>query len=123
MKKQNHISGRLKEVLTTRWWKNEFIEPPVRNKNEKKNLKDTKIDEYQIEMTPSAVSIGDAPDDSFQLINKYGTYEIQPTANTENDFPAIAQGTPKYMAERPLEFFRDEDNDNPASDMSGKHCL
>ena len=30
-------------------------------------------------MTPSAVSVGDAPDDSFQLVNKYGTYEINAT--------------------------------------------
>jgi hypothetical protein len=72
----------------------------IMNKNEKKNLKDTKIDEYQIEMTPSAVSIGDAPDDSFQLINKYGTYEIQPTADTDNKFPTIAQGFSRKEQER-----------------------
>ena len=32
---------------------------------------------------------------SLELVNKYGTYEIQPTANTENPFPKIAQGLPK----------------------------
>ena len=51
-------------------------------------------------MTPSAVSVGDAPDDSFQLVNKYGTYEIQPTADTDNEFPCIAQGSykkPKFL--------------------------
>jgi hypothetical protein len=26
------------------------------------------------------------------LINEYGTYEIQPTCDTENQYPAIAQG-------------------------------
>ena len=67
------------------------------NKNDKKkNLKEQGVDEYQVEMTPSAVSVGDAPDDSFQLVNKYGTYEIQPTAETENSFPTIAQGLPKH---------------------------
>ena len=45
------------------------------------------------------------------------------TANTENDFPAIAQGIPKYMKERPLEFFRGADDPNPAADTSDKHCL
>lgn len=35
------------------------------------------------------------PDSSFDLINCYGTYNIQPTANTENTFPAIAQGLAK----------------------------
>jgi hypothetical protein len=72
----------------------------IMNKNEKKNLKNNKIDEYQIELTPSAVSIGDAPDDSFQIINKYGTYEIQPTADTDNKFPTIAQGFSRKEQER-----------------------
>ena len=26
------------------------------------------------------------------LVNEYGTYEIQPTCDTENQYPAIAQG-------------------------------
>lgn len=30
--------------------------------------------------------------DVFDLVNQYGTYEIQPTADTENQYPAIAQG-------------------------------
>lgn len=28
----------------------------------------------------------------FDLINEYGTYEIQPTCDNENQYPAIAQG-------------------------------
>ena len=70
------------------------------NKDKKKNLKNQGVDEYQVEMTPSAVSVGDAPDDSFQLVNKYGTYEIQPTADTDNKFPAIAQGFSRKEQER-----------------------
>ena len=38
--------------------------------------------------------IGNA-EDCFELVNKYGTYEIQPTADTENAFPKIEQGLPK----------------------------
>ena len=34
----------------------------------------------------------DGPDD---VINRYGTYEVQATCGTENDFPMIAQGLPK----------------------------
>ena len=30
--------------------------------------------------------------DSFDLINKYGTYNIQPTCDTDEDYPQIAQG-------------------------------
>ncbi len=35
------------------------------------------------------------PDDTFDQINCYGTYEIQRTSDTENLFPMIAQGLPK----------------------------
>ena len=40
------------------------------------------------------------PLDSLEMINKYGTYEIQPTADTDNEFPCIAQGKykdPKFL--------------------------
>lgn len=63
------------------------------------------------------------PETCEEMINTYGTYNIQATANTANDFPAIAQGTPPYMEDRPLEFFRDGDDTNPASDISDEHCL
>lgn len=71
-------------------------------KSKNKNLKAQGVDKYQVEMTPSIVSTGDAPDDSFQLINKYGTYEIQPTADTDNKFPTIAQGFSRKEQEREL---------------------
>ena len=32
------------------------------------------------------------PDTAFDMVNFYGTYEIQKTADTENTYPAIAQG-------------------------------
>lgn len=35
------------------------------------------------------------PQTVFEQLNKYGTYEIQPTADSDNDFPKIAQGLPK----------------------------
>lgn len=35
---------------------------------------------------------------AFELVNKYGTYEIQPTQNTDNVFPAIGTGFPKGEA-------------------------
>ncbi len=35
------------------------------------------------------------PEDCFELINKYGTYEIQPTCDSDNKYPEIAQGRPK----------------------------
>ncbi len=34
--------------------------------------------------------------DSFDMVNSYGTYNIQPTSDTSNVFPAIAQGKAAY---------------------------
>lgn len=45
--------------------------------------------------TPSAASVTGEPEDVFDMVNKYGTYNIQPTAQTENAFPYISQGLPK----------------------------
>ncbi len=39
-------------------------------------------------------SLNGQPETAEELINKYGTYEIQPTADSGNVFPTIAQGLP-----------------------------
>lgn len=93
--------------------------------------RDTSRDQNKLEKSktfkapsePSAEAPNSTPETPEQMINSYGTYEIQPTADTPNDFPAIAQGTPKYMKDRPKEFFRDGDDPNPAADMSDRHPL
>lgn len=53
-------------------------------KENRKNLKN-RLEEctMNIEGNPETVN---------EMLNKYGTYEIQPTADTENEFPAVAQG-------------------------------
>ncbi len=51
------------------------------NKNNKKINK-------EIAVTP----IGGQPETAYDMVNKYGTYEIQPTSDTDNEYPAIAQG-------------------------------
>ena len=38
------------------------------------------------------------PDDCADLVNKYGTYNIQPTSDTENLFPLIAPVRPRQGA-------------------------
>ena len=45
--------------------------------------------------TPDVHSFSSPPENVRELINMYGTYNIQRTADTENFFPAIAQGLPK----------------------------
>lgn len=54
------------------------------------------------------------PSDCEEQVNSYGTYNIQPTADTENEFPAISQGESKKMKKRSLKFFRSPKDSNPA---------
>lgn len=39
------------------------------------------------------------PEGKDDVINKYGTYEVQATNGTENDYPQIAQGMAKQQRE------------------------
>lgn len=40
------------------------------------------------------------PETCGELLHKYGTYEIQPTAEADNEFPEIAQGLAKKEKEK-----------------------
>ncbi len=40
----------------------------------------------------SSEPTGGMPETAFEMINRYGTYEIQATSDTDNMYPAIAQG-------------------------------
>lgn len=56
-------------------------------KKNKKSTNQQKEKKIKQDATPSAVD----------MINRYGTYEIQPTADTDNMYPAIAQGYNKNI--------------------------
>ena len=43
------------------------------------------------------------PESGFDLVNEYGTYNIQPTAVTDNLFPLIAPGLPRRWRGMKLE--------------------
>jgi hypothetical protein len=45
--------------------------------------------------SPMGNRIFGQPEDVFELINKYGTYNIQPTADSDHIFPMIAPGLPR----------------------------
>ena len=51
-------------------------------------------DKHELE-TPCVMAIGGSPETAEEMVNKYGTYEIQPTADSDHLFPAIAHGLPK----------------------------
>jgi hypothetical protein len=52
---------------------------------------------YPYEDTPSLHEFSGAPDSCEELVNQFGTYEVQKTADTGNAYPAVAQGLPKNV--------------------------
>ena len=50
--------------------------------------------------TPMAHAHFGQPEDVSDLLNKYGTYNIQPTNEQENLFPAIMQALPAQWLNR-----------------------
>ncbi len=47
----------------------------------------------------SSVPVMGLPETAFEMVNRYGTYNIQSTAETENMYPAVAQGFNKGIIE------------------------
>ena len=45
--------------------------------------------------TPDIHNFRGVPESCFDVVNQYGTYNIQPTTNTENLFPLIGPGLPE----------------------------
>lgn len=43
---------------------------------------------------PDVQQIIGQPDSAWEMVNRYGTYEVQATQDTDNLFPTIAQGYP-----------------------------
>lgn len=79
-------------------------------------------EKFKTPLDISATPFDACPKTAEEMVNTYGTYNIQPTADTDNDFPGIAQGNPK-MARRDPKFYRDGKDFNPASDHSDGSCL
>ena len=52
---------------------------------------------FPYDATPDVHHFPGVPRSSFDLVNMYGTYNIQPTSDTENTFPLIAPGLPKRI--------------------------
>ena len=50
---------------------------------------------YPFPDAPFADPVFGQPESCADLVNKYGTYNIQPTADTENVFPLISHARPE----------------------------
>jgi len=58
----------------------------------KESNKNTKREKKWESLEISATPTGGLPDTAYEMVTNYGTYEIQATADTANQYPAIAQG-------------------------------
>lgn len=62
-------------------------------------MKKPKFDN-KVPLEIASEAIQSQPENAFEQVNKYGTYEIQPTAEADQRFPEIAQGLPKKKQDR-----------------------
>ena len=53
------------------------------------------VNRFPFPDAPFADPVFGQPESCADLVNKYGTYNIQPTADTDNLFPLIAPGLPR----------------------------
>ena len=51
----------------------------------------------------SIFPLSDSPETAEEMVNRYGTYEIQSTAETDNQYPCIAQGFNKKQIKHDCE--------------------
>lgn len=87
----------------------------MHNCNSNNNADNTFIDKdrpndknnFSVPTDITAVSWDRTPDTAEEMVNAYGTYEIQPTSDTDNPFPAISQGLPSEEVEHRPECFHE----------------
>ena len=61
--------------------------------------------------TPDVHRFQGQPESCFDLVNQYGTYNSQPTSDTENLFPLISAGLPRDWKNIKLDKYDLERND------------
>lgn len=89
---------------------------------EKESIKKKIENRVEGDSEERATPFRSCPETCEEMVNTYGTYNIQATANSVNDYPAIAQGATPDMEKRSEEFFRGEGDWNPASDTADEDC-
>lgn len=70
-----------------------------------------KQEKFPMDATPDVHMFPGVPQSCFDIVNQYGTYNIQPTVDTENTFPLVGQGLPtqwKNMAMGKKELEKEE---------------
>ena len=67
-------------------------------------MNDKKVRLYR----PRTEPVFGQPETCDELLHKYGTYEIQPTDDSDNDFPKISQGLPTSRKRKHYKGFNKE---------------
>jgi len=62
-----------------------------------------KNNDKNIDMEPSVMRKKVEDESAINMVNNYGTYEVQNTADTNNQYPAIAQGFNEKIVSRDCE--------------------
>lgn len=57
---------------------------------------------FPYDATPDVHQFRGVPESCFDMVNMYGTYNIQPTCDTPNLFPLIGPGLPRRWREMQL---------------------
>ena len=59
-------------------------------------------EKFRYDPTPMNHEFPGQPDDCFDVVNQYGTYNIQKTADTDNAYPALSLRTGTIDSEEKL---------------------
>lgn len=76
----------------------------MKNKNKNKNK-----ERLEPVIDVSSVPVTRMPETAFDMVNRYGTYNIQSTAETENMYPTVAQGFNKDIIKTDCDENTDDD--------------
>lgn len=60
-----------------------------------------KKDKFPYIEDPTVEQIVGQPESAWEMVNRYGTYEVQATQDTNNPYPSIAQGYPSGPHKNP----------------------
>ena len=91
----------------TKYEKDKTIELTISLKNMKNKNKNK--DRLEPVIDVSSVPVTGMPETAFDMVNRYCTYNIQSTAETENMYPTVAQGFNKDIIKTDCDENTDDD--------------
>lgn len=71
-------------------------------------MKRKKTEKFPYIADPDVQQIVGQPDSCWEMVNRYGTYEVQATQDTDNPYPTIAQGYPSNVEGTPSDPWQEQ---------------